>query len=51
MYYGSYIGPINLKVRGLPIKFANFDIRGIVRYEFVPYQLDKQSNKLIIWKY
>ena len=45
MDHVSYIGPINVKVRGITINFANFDIRGIVHYEFVLYQLDKEPNK------
>jgi len=39
-----------VKIRDLKIKFANFDIRGIVHYEFVPTgQTVNQVYYLEIW--
>ena len=39
---------LQMHIRGWTIQFANFDIRGIVHYEFVP---TGQSAKFTIWKY
>jgi len=35
-------------IRGLKIKFANFDFRGIVHYEFVPTGQISQPSLLIL---
>ena len=46
--FGDHSGCCPPLIRSVTINFANFDIRGIFHYEFVP---TGQSTKFTIWKY